>query len=128
MKLLHTKYFKNFILTVLTISIFNTVIDPPDIMRNMDHDVELEEDTSLNEMESIVEVVVEKCLDIDNAIPEKEEEDSGEFCKKIQIFYFHKPYISYIQKTFVPIPTYKSFYFDNFSAISILIDSPPPKV
>lgn len=120
-------YLRRFIAFVLMIAVLNTVIDPPDMLRNMDQDAALEEDLSVNEMESLVELVVEKGFDMDNAIPEKEEEDSGDFCKKIEVMQFLKSFefTPFIQ--FVVIPHYENFYLAHFSSIPILIDSPPPK-
>ncbi|RCR67461.1 hypothetical protein DUE52_21915 [Larkinella punicea] len=59
--------------------VINQSINAPDVLENRDSNpFTLEEDLSINEMESILELVLEKCLNVDNAFPEEEEEDSFE--------------------------------------------------
>ncbi len=70
---------------VLVIMVLNVSIDPPDLLKNLDNDVALEEDVSINEMESISEVVLEKVLDIDNAVPETQDEENDTYLKKVEI-------------------------------------------
>ena len=70
----------------LIVVVLNVSIDPPDLLKNLDNDIALEEDTSINEMESISEVVLEQVLDLDNAIPETDDEETETYLKKVEIF------------------------------------------
>jgi hypothetical protein len=70
---------------LLVLLVLNVSIDPPDLLKNLDNDIALEEDVSINEMESISEVVLEQVLDIDNAIPESQDEDNKMCLKKVEI-------------------------------------------
>jgi hypothetical protein len=71
---------------ILVFAIMNISIDPPDLLQNLDADMALEEDISINEMESISELVMEKVLDIDNAIPESDEAEAETLLKKVEVF------------------------------------------
>ncbi len=94
MKYLRVKPFQRFFCIVLALVVFNLSIDPPDMLRNLDADPEMEEDLSVNEIESISELLLEKGLDMENAVPETDDPDSDNFVKKAEIF-------SSIEKCFV---------------------------
>jgi hypothetical protein len=69
---------------LLALHILNISIDPPDF-----YSEEIPEDLSYNEMESIIELVLEKGLNIENAIPETDDNDNNfhfKFDKKIDFF------------------------------------------
>ncbi|MDX2194931.1 MAG: hypothetical protein NW207_00805 [Cytophagales bacterium] len=84
MYLFRNKSFAQFLSLLLCIVILNVSIDPPDAQYNADYDYELEEDLSVNEMESISEVVLEEVLDIDNAVPETDDSDTEGTLKKVE--------------------------------------------
>jgi hypothetical protein len=67
------------------VSLVNISIDPPDILTNLDHDMELEEDLSINEMESISELILEKYFNLTDAVPENDDSESENLIKKIDI-------------------------------------------
>jgi hypothetical protein len=77
--------FKGFWL-FMALQILNLSVDPPDM-----HPDYVPEDLSYNDMESIVEIVLEQLLDIEDAIPEQDDDDSSRaLLTKInfQSFYF----------------------------------------
>lgn len=120
--------FIRFFAFTLALLIFNMSVDPPDILVNMDADIELEEDLSVNEMESITEIVLEKGFDIDNAIPENDDPDSDNLIKKVEVFqtkticiYFDLEFPEIIDVTIHP---YTNLLFSN---IFIEAFSPPPE-
>lgn len=74
------------ILSYSVLAVFlNLSVDPPDVLYNLDHDIHWEEDLSMNEIESVSEFVLEKCLDMTNAVPETEENDNLLVDKKLEI-------------------------------------------
>jgi len=75
-----------FIAGMLAFVVFNLSIDPPDLLVNLDDDIAYEEDLSVNEMESLTEVILEKALSMEDAVPETDDQD-GEFeFKKTESF------------------------------------------
>lgn len=70
---------------IMAVLVFNMSIDPPDLLQNLDDDIELEEDLSINEVETFYEFVMEKCFDIDNAVPETDDPDSDNLVKKYNL-------------------------------------------
>jgi hypothetical protein len=118
----------NFFAIILAVLIFNMSIDPPDVLANLDADVELEEDLSVNEMESITEVLLEKAFDIENAVPENDDPDSDNFVKKVEVFQT-VPKVNIFDRKFTEIKTGSRHSYTNliFSNISIECFSPPPE-
>lgn len=112
---------------VLVLLVLNVSIDPPDLLRNLDNDVALEEDISINEMESISEVVLEQVLDLDNAVPETHDEESDTYLKKVEIFQsqysIHYPTISI---DFLPQDLHPVVPLTLRAQTSLSIMSPPP--
>lgn len=70
MKFFRKSSFARCIWFLLALQIFNFSVDTPDWQPALYH-----EDLSINDMESVVEIVLEKFLGIDNAIPEYDESD-----------------------------------------------------
>lgn len=102
---------------LLAISFLNTVVDTPDLT--------FTGHTSYNEMESIVEWVTEDLLDIEDAFPEEEENDTE---KKTQHFAYDWEHHSY---NYLPLVINSSRLFvprnnDDHSARAIAIITPPP--
>jgi hypothetical protein len=104
-------------------------IDPPDVLRNVDADPELEEDLSVNEIESISEMVLEQAFDIENAVPETDDPDSDNFVKKVEIFSpFEKCYLVYFSIVLSKNPT--TFFYSQLDLVTFWseIVNPPPEV
>jgi hypothetical protein len=112
-------------LTVYTIAliIFNLSIDPPDNCPK--------EDLSVNEIESIVELVLENVCNIDNAVKEHEDHDTpggNRFTFKTDLLtsclpkIHPRPEFITIAKQFTP------FDLRHFKSRSGDIASPPPKI
>lgn len=114
---------------ILVITILNVSIDPPDLLKNLDNDIALEEDVSVNEMESISEVVLEKVLDLHNAVPETEDEDAETLLKKVEISEHHYTLVVPQAKvTVLPHPSHHSIPTQLSEQISPNVGSPPPWV
>ena len=112
---------------LLALIILNLSVDPPDLLKNLDADIALEEDISINEMESISEVVLEQVLDIEGAVPESDEEEMENYLKKVEICH---PFFSLIS---IPVEV-DVFQEDRSAAVpcffydrTLGIHSPPPK-
>lgn len=108
-------------------AIINIAIDPPDLLQNLDNDLAFEEDLSVNEIESVIELVMEKGMNMDNAIPESDDNDSEDFCKKPEIVSFFS-YQSTLTFIFNPhkleyITQVDGKYYEVYS----LNDNPPPR-
>lgn len=114
---------------LLAVLIFNISIDPPDSLKNMDNDIELEEDLSQNEIESVAELILENGLDIENAIPESDDPDSDGFFKKYEVFQGNCMNIEFsgfdmpIDK--LRFPSFTTFFI---STSDFRIVTPPPEV
>lgn len=63
--------FTRFIWLFVALNILNFSVDAPDGQPDYE-----EEDLAVNDMESIVEIVLEEIANIDNAIPEHDEQDT----------------------------------------------------
>ena len=86
-------HIKSIAAIILAVWILNFSIDPPDLVvlrTKAKVSVPLQEDTSINEIESIAELVLEEGLDLKNAIPEHKEPPGSEYdiFKKITSFLF----------------------------------------
>lgn len=70
----------------MAIYVLNLSVDSPDAQVN-----HLPEDLSINDMESVVEIILEGWLEIEDAIPEHDESDANDgtmpFKKSFDIFY-----------------------------------------
>lgn len=72
---------------LLAMHVLNFSVDSPDLYPDC-----FAEDLSLNDMESIVEIVMEKVLHIDNAIPEHDEpDDNGSISVDLQYYVLEAP-------------------------------------
>jgi len=96
---------------LLAIHILNASIDPPDA-----HPQSEPEDLSYNEIESFAELVAEDMMDIENAMPEHDEQDNDDGTpigsKKICEFYEKK--ITNTQLShFAPINKNQNEYYIN---------------
>jgi len=126
---LRESYLRKLIAFFLLIAIVNTTIDPPDFLKNIDADIELEEDLTVNEIESIAELVLEHGMDMDNAIPETDDSDTENLLKKYEVVDFDRQYVvDFIPFFFALSLEYHSTFTDHFSVFTLPIDSPPPQV
>lgn len=125
------KFFRNHIIFrifcfVLALHIFNISVDMPDGKPD-----DVPEDLTINDQESFVELVLEKCVGIDNAIAEHDESDDEErdfeMTKEFKVYSntyeqitFFRTYTEFDNS--VPyIHTYISQYVND-------ITHPPPQV
>ncbi|MBY0426468.1 MAG: hypothetical protein K2Q22_12580, partial [Cytophagales bacterium] len=109
--------------------VFNLSIDPPDLLKNIDGDPELEEDLSINEIESFSELVLEQGFELENAVPETDDPDSDNLIKKVEIF----SYENQLENFRFPLFDSDSkalFFYDNsgFVPIGLEVLNPPPEV
>lgn len=95
----------------------------------MDNDMALEEDLSVNEIESIAELVLEHGMDMENAIPESDDSETENLLKKYEVISFFQNHLLDFE------PIYFSMSIEHnavvphyFSAFSLSLDSPPPQV
>jgi hypothetical protein len=72
--------------------VLNVSVDPIDGDFILDGVVQITEDLSINEMESIAEWVLEEGLNIENAIPEQDETDNEDTFQKALDFVFQNLY------------------------------------
>lgn len=106
--------------------IINLSVDAPDF-----YDNSVPEDLSYNDIESVVELILEDVMHIDNAVPEHDDNDDGNPLKVNKIidivfennslFYFSSPGLFYCKSRYV---TYEDFHPQ--SAIDELFQ--PPEV
>ncbi|MEH0155425.1 hypothetical protein V6R21_14860 [Limibacter armeniacum] len=105
----------------------NICVDAPDATPSF-----LPEDLSINDQESIIEIVVEKILGFENAIAEYDDPDSEENISPVKV----KLDLAFMAERSIVYPTYlqqeKKPRFYEYDATLALgfsqIDSPPPKV
>lgn len=129
MRYLRVTYLRKLIAFFLLIAIVNTTIDPPDFLKNIDADIELEEDLTVNEIESIAELVLEHGMDMDNAIPETDDSDAENLLKKHEVLSFDRQYVvDFVPIVFTLSVEHHSLFTDHFSVFTLSIDSPPPQV
>jgi len=111
---------------IMALHILNISVDAPDVKPDY-----IPEDLSYNDMESIVEIVLEQVLDIEDAIPEQEDDDTTQgllthifqpvFCQQ-QFDYSVLFHDNFIEKKHISF--YKDKYFKQFQPE---ITTPPPK-
>lgn len=111
---------------IMGLILLNLSVDPPD-----GHPESIAEDLDYNDMESIVEIVLEQVLDIEDAIPEQEDDDTTQgllthifqpvFCQQ-QFDYSVLFHDNFIEKKHISF--YKDKYFKQFQPE---ITTPPPK-
>ncbi len=125
------QFFRNHIISrifcvLMALHIFNMCVDTPDAEPES-----VPEDLTINDMESIVEIVLEKGFGIDNAIAEHDEpdeSDSGSFemSKEFKV-YSHQVTLKILSPEVIFV-THNSDYSDPYySAFVNEITPPPPK-
>lgn len=129
MNLFRKPSFARFIAGMLAFVVFNLSIDPPDLLVNLDEDLAYEEDLSVNEMESLTEVILEKALSIENAVPETDDHD-GEFEFKKTETFVSMPVISFTLVLEIPFKdtfNTNSSYATSWQQPIFEIVPPPPQ-
>lgn len=112
----------------LAFCIFNTSVDGPDRLTSV---LQPSENLSLNDPESLIEIVLENVLGFDKAIPEYLDPDNGKAMKNLKNT--SDQYVAYHIGAVTPlIYTVIQEKFDNYSSSlashSREIHSPPPEV
>nr|WP_292963217.1 MULTISPECIES: hypothetical protein [unclassified Allomuricauda] len=107
--------------------LLNLSVDPPD-----GHPESIAEDLDYNDMESIVEIVLEQVLDIENAIPEQEDDDTNQtlLVKTFQpIFYQQQIGFDFLIDLDLISKSHGNSFYKNryFKQFQPEITTPPPK-
>lgn len=118
---------------LMAINVLNFSIDAPDQLSQPLYQNVGAEDLSINKMESIGEVLLEKVLQIPDAVPEQDDPDHPFAVKLVKtVFDWATPVVSVpLQK--IPVSFQlaaqkcPAFYATLYSSLSPEIDSPPPK-
>lgn len=114
---------------LLALVVFNLSIDPPDLLQNIDADPELEEDLSVNEIESISELILEQGFHWVNAVPETDDPDSDNIVKKVEIYSAFPPSSFDGNSNFFYKYSSPFFYnYKNYADRCPDILTPPPRV
>lgn len=117
--------FKQFFCILLALQILNCSVDVPDTNKNS-----FSEDLSINDMESIVEIVLEKFLGFDNSVKEFDDCDQDSFQLKKGLDLYVKPQIqiSRVEKVFFKVKPQKTFFaFRKVKSHNQDITTPPPR-
>lgn len=108
---------------LLALHVLNFSVDSPDLYPDC-----FAEDLSLNDMESIVEIVLEKVLKIDNAVPEHDEpDDNGSISKTPHTFVLDAPLKAVMEPAFTEYAYPIRWSESCVSQYSHNITPPPPK-
>jgi hypothetical protein len=111
----------------LALYILNCSVDTSDLYRNG-----VTEDLTINHQESIVELIIEKTLGFENAIPELDDSDGenqSTLKKMATVDFFILPNYA-VEIDFLPQRTCKNIGFSKTSILHTYfeIHSPPPEV
>ncbi len=109
---------------MLAMHVFNCSAHTPDLQP-----CNLPEDAEYNEMDSIVEVVLEMVLEIDDAVPESEDDNEDRFRIKHEVdFSDYKSLLRYTIKEASVCKSENTVYFRNLpEQIHFDFVPPPPK-
>ena len=111
---------------LLAVHILNCSIDPPDVLPES-----TPEDLTVNEIESMAELLAEDILGIENAVSEEDEHDSEDgtsldskkvcsFCNKKAFSYCAISYIVNVNNLSTPVPNFYSYQYSE-------VLNPPPE-
>jgi hypothetical protein len=110
---------------LLAVHIFNISVDMPDA--NPD---DVAEDLTINDQETIVELVLEKCIGIEDAIAEHDEpgdeSQNFEMTKEFQLYTHDRPLISF-SRSYIELDILISEKIIRLPSIVSDIVPPPPK-
>jgi hypothetical protein len=111
--------------------VVNVSIDAPDGYVTPNAQGEYREDLSVNDIESVAELVLENWLDLQNALPEQDEADDEEeqLTKIVMDWQLPGPAVSY---QFVPLAGYVPataipLLLSHYRSMSADINTPPPQ-
>lgn len=107
---------------ILLIQLINISVDPPDLVVYKNHTVTAE-DLTINEAESIYELIAEGIFDLD--VPEAEDNDQDEQLKTFNLYFLASP------DTGISLPSFPEPHDSGYNA-SLLTsypepNAPPPK-
>lgn len=114
---------KKFICWILLLQMINISIDPPDVKFFKNADVMHREDLSINEIESIYELISEVFLN--RYVHESDENDINGISKTFNIYFFAPASVQFYTPAFSI--GYCSYYQNIFSVLFSKPISPPPK-
>lgn len=110
MEFINKHFVLRFFCFLMALHTLNLSVDAPDPQANHLH---LREDLSLNQMESVLEVIFEQILGFEDAFPENEEDDSGQaLIAKINLQAVY--YQQYISIALLFSPSDKANLHENF--------------
>ncbi len=110
---------------ILLVQVINLSIDPTDPAPYKPGKLTVCEDLTINEIESIYELVAEQCAGVN--VPEQEDSDHHGSFVKVMAFFFTNTSIK-IKKQFRDIQTVFSAPDDMLPSVDIELISPPPKL
>ncbi len=108
----------------MALYILNLSVDAPDA-----HIHAVKDNLNINDQESVIEIIVEKVLDFENAIPEYDDDDTESSLKKEKSNTFYLiPALVVQQHNRYHFVTVKKFYhyIENTAESCFEIPSPPP--
>lgn len=114
---------KHIVCWILLLQMINISIDSPNL-KHQDHSAKtLKEDLSINEIESVCELIAEGVFDTE--MPESDEDDIDSSSPSVELYFFERP-CSKLQAFISPIEHF-SYYYNNFLSICQEPNAPPPK-
>lgn len=113
---------------LMLLQIFNICIDPPDLYPEY-----IAEDLNYNEMESIVEIILEKCIALGDVITETDDDDTKQMIKNNTVTLIQLIPNNHSRELFEVIveSLYRSYIlveFDLPNQFKADLETPPPKV
>lgn len=110
----------------MALHIFNISVDTPDAQPDY-----IPEDLTFNDMESVVEIVLEKVFNIDNAIAEHDEPDESdsenfEMSKEFKV-YTHQATLKLLSPEVIYVNDNLSYKASFYNSFVNEISPPPPK-
>ena len=109
---------------ILLLQIINISINSPHLKRPNYSRETISKDLSLNEIESVCELIAEGVFDTE--MPESDEDDIDTFSPSVELYFFERSYSK--QQSFAFPIEYFSYYYNNFLSICREPHSPPPKL
>lgn len=109
---------------LLTVEVLNLSIDPPDLRPYHP------EDLSVNDIESIAELVLENVFGVQNAVKELEDQDTPDgspFTLKVDLYSSLSAKLHPKPCFFIVKKSYQELQKNRFNAVFSEIASPPPK-
>lgn len=118
-------FFKKLVIWILLIQMINLSMDPVDTMNFKDGRATIEEDLSINEIESLYELISEALFGED--VPEHDEKDEDAFVKVFSLYYAATPVELVPVATFTFSIDYTAFYQDRSCLNYAEPHFPPPE-